>query len=481
MKTIWILAVMSFLSCSDGGDEVTPAIIEKVENKGSILESPQYVLGTVVVPGLEYGLWEIWVYDHTSPKLERIKVSSQGQFKIPMAFFGIERIYSFHILDRYQWIGSLVFGNGASQSEYIKYQGGLGFDVGEIKVPLDTFGQPKSERLPIATTIGGGFSIAEGSNKKSFLDFRPFEGLNTFDLGSSLRISHPVDLLYSYILAESNPNLYLSHINSSTHLVVRVQTTSPDVYQDMSLNDSEESLQKASLVDETYQPNQDFWRLKSFLLDKSGPDFLKRFYIGKTPTFLSSVILRLVPKVGSVKYLPVALQDRILMPPRIQGIAYDGKTPDSILDFSDPKVLNGLTSPFCIKPSMQLRIALPKIESTRSKFPLETLHILITYLMEVAHEPKDLIPEPTDFPETFQKDLEIDSLSRWLPQKRSLVFDLENLTANYVDIKIPAEVFLKSIRGKEVSEHRLEVLFNSATNASETSSVSRFKYTCQGL
>lgn len=479
MKTFWIFVVLSLLSCSEGGDEIAPTTLEKVENKGSVLDSPQYILGTVVVPGLEFGPWEIWVYDHTSPKLERIRISSQGQFKIPMALFGIERIYSFHVMDRYKWIGSLAFGNDTVQSEYLKYQGGLGFDSGEIKVPLDSFGQSNKERQPLVTKVGGGFTILEDSSKQSFLDFHPFEGISRFDFGSSLRIKNPVDLLYSYILAVTNPNLYQNHINNSTQLVLRVQTTSSDAYQDMSLIDSEDSLQRSSLVDESFEPNNDFWRLRSFLLDKNGSEFLKRFYIGRTPNYLSSVVLRLVPKVGSVKYLPVSLQDGILMPPLIQGVAYNGNAPDSKVDYADSKVINGLTSPFCIKTGMKLRIGFPKIESRRLQFPLETLSILVTYLMEGSQDPKDLVPTPTDFPESFQKDLEIDSLSKWYPQERSLVFDIESIKDNFVDINIPDEVFLKGIRGKEVTEHRLEILFKSLKNASETSSTSRFKYACQ--
>jgi hypothetical protein len=472
---------MSLLSCSKGGDEVAPATVEKEENKGSVLDSPQYVLGTVIVPGLEFGLWEVWVYDHTSPKFERIRITSQGQFKIPMALFGIERIYSFHVMDQYKWIGSLVFGNGAAQSEYLKYQGGLGFDLGEIKIPLDSFGKFNRERQPLATKVGGGFALLENPSKKSFLDFHPFEGLSHFDFGSSLRIRRPVDLLYSYILATSNPNLYLNDINNSTHLVLRVQTTSPEAYQDMSLIDSEDSLQRSSLVDESFEPNNDFWRLSSFLLDKEGSEFLKRFYIGRTPNYLSSVVLRLVPKVGSVKFLPVALQDRILMPPMIQGVAYNGLTPDSNIDYADSKVLNGLTAPFCIKSGMRLRIGYPKIESKRSEFPLEILNIRVTYLMENPQDPEDLVPAPTDFPETFQKDLDIDNVTKWLPKDRSLVFEIEDIKEDFVDINIPDQIFLKGIRGKDVKEHRLEVLFKSLINASETSSTSRFKYACQEL
>jgi hypothetical protein len=294
----------------------------------------------------------------------------------------------------------------------------------------------------------------------------------------SLRVSSPIDLFYSFFYPPTYPLRYSDDFNRYTHLNIKILADPNASPKSITLVDSDESTRKSNTLTESLETPRIFWRELGFTLEKSANSYSRRFYFGKVPPLWTTVVLRLVPEQGEIRYFPMTLRDYVKMPPSIMNIWYSqvGATPP--IDYTDQNTENGLTKAFCIKPDVIIKIAPPTVVTTRTTNLFDTVDINFQYFVEESLKMTQLPPNIADFGDGFGSELAISSSVTWHPSTSKLSIKLPESTLDSTILSIPNEIMLASMQNKPVQEIRLEVLFKSESLASEASGIFRFVHNC---
>src|SRR5690606_37422387 len=95
-----------------------------------------------------------------------------------------------------QGLGSIDFGPSTEGVQSaISYQGGLGFDMGEMEIPTTLSGKPDVDGFAASATLAGGFTLAADSSL-ALDDLAPPTDVTSLLFGRDLTVVDPASILY---------------------------------------------------------------------------------------------------------------------------------------------------------------------------------------------------------------------------------------------------------------------------------------------
>jgi hypothetical protein len=463
----------------DGG-VTTPGVITNAKTT----VSGSFYLGSLGQPAAGF---EVWIFDHTTGSLERTPLDDHGTFALPIADFTEQHTYSFHLVNGFRLYGDVDMAPDLPGSQpAFTYQGGEGFDLGKLVVPLDQHDQPDISGKGLVGKVGGGFNLLPAMSA-GFTSFPLPPESPALQLGSQLYVFDAATLLYSFYGRATAPSLYardlqrLSRIGgvaiaSAPSAVVRVFVAGAGSWLPWARQPTGDAEPEASPL--WSAASDSFTAVSKTRFEASV------FSAGLPPTG-SIALLRVQPAEGSEAVMPLVIPRVLTFPPEIVGQSGDGGSAAAI-DYASTTALNGLTRPFCQKGEVVLDVA-PPLDDQGKPVPATTLgRIAVTFDYYTSSGGKtapltvtgDQLPSPFDAAKT---DDTVTDLPRvWDPSTLTVTMDLGPTVAALAapEIRLWPQLFAPKIGGSTVTLVRLRVYVMSATEATAGAAVVWFQLGC---
>jgi hypothetical protein len=355
-----------FSSCGGAGDGGGGDDEPEDEGGGGVVDdevkdvSGHFYLGDTETPAAGY---EIWIVDHDAPELMRHPLDKRGKFVAQLTAFTEGHVYSFHLVSRYVLVADidLSSANAGTQAAFT-YEGGYGFDLGDVVVPLDGRGMVDLSAGDPLGTVGGGFALRTAEDAR-FGSFPAPADFPTVAVGSRLLVFDASTALHSFYRRAENPTLYARDLAALSRLAVRVVPKDGKTVGRAYVAEAGAWLTSARVPASTDPETVEapLWSEQDFALTpaKHATDgaFEASVLTGALPTAGSIAIIKATPEDGKQSVVPRALETVLAVPPLVLAAAADGGAPVAIDYTGDGE--NGLTRPLCQTGEVSLTLASP--------------------------------------------------------------------------------------------------------------------------
>ena len=467
------LIVMMIHSCSNGGEE-GPLAPFPVNEKGvhPVARLPlstdeqvagQLFLGTTDEPA---GGFQVWRWAHDQRTMSTTTVDADGRFSFPISEFKEGQDYSFHVVDnRDRYIGPLDLTTAASGVQAaVTYQGGVGFDLGKILIPLDGSHIVDWDHLTLQANMGGGFRL----NTKLAVDIDAFilpDSLQSFIAATLLVLDDTASIYSSYIQRSIHPQEYASALARDQKVALLGIQSRAEEEAGIRLA-SHHFLKGARLAQEVSDSNQtaQLWDQTGFRFVLQGKGFHRANFIPNQLLDHRDIFLSAFDhKTKGMFFIPRRPTYFITMLPEVKSIGTTGSTTDI------RGTAKGLLSPVCLETGDVLLNALPPLISGETAAAVATLDAVEIRIEYYDQNLALMTAQKTDFPIKYRGDISLKTdagLTRtWKPSEQKLRFSLteKSRTTNGGDVlAIPAETFLDKIGDSAVLSYKVLIVYRGS-------------------
>lgn len=468
-----VLVAASFIACGRSGDETTKPAPELPPEKGGVVNPEvKAVSGGFLVDDQPADGAELWLFDHSEPKLARLALDGQGGFRVPINEFQDGHSYSFHFVKDYIHVADLDFSAETPGIQgRLMYQGGYGFDLGTVKAALDKHGDFDTDSM-LAGQFGGGFQL-DRDGDGSFSSFPMPAELASLSFGHQLIVFDPTSLLYSFFRKSLFPALYARDLSRFSRVTVRANAASADKIGNVHIVGGRSWLKTARGPADQDQATSElpFWRLTDFELQSISPlSFQATVYPEFIPSTGEITVFRIHPLSGNDFDVPAKLSRVLSMPPKVIAASGDGDSAIA-LDYLASGAVDGLTNPLCQSGDVALEVEPPR----DSGFSLigsafDSIQVGIDYYGTKNGATVQLLPSPSAFPAPFSAEVEDKSLPLerdWDPSSRTIKFALDKASAgaSVHDLAFWNGLFPNMILSQSVTKVRLRIYYQSSSEA----------------
>ncbi len=489
---IWSLALLfAVWSCGRGGSGKSGDDDDDGGGGGGVVQpgakdvSGHFFYGTTATPA--FGS-EVWAFDLTDVTRSVYSLGEDGSFTVALTSYHEDHVYSFHLVRDFQLIGDVdLSAASAGAQTAFTYQGGYGFDLGDVVVPLDRHGGIDVSAGPLSGAVGGGFSLLNAVDG-TFAKFPLPSYVTTVSVGSQLDVTDASVLLNSFYKRATNGSAYGRDLASWSRVGVLIVTADADTLDRTFADEGGNLLKAARLASSTDSPARDspLWSATAFELVKQGDRHWRAgAYVGTLPNLQSILVLKVTPKTGPQATVPRAIDVLVAMTPQVVAASTSGNTPTAI-DYTSPTAANGLTKPYCQTGDVTLTLQ-PPLDQNGASIPATRLNAIdaeFDYFPDLVGEVGAISPDAAHLGAPYNKahtgtDLP-DITTVWDPALYRLRFELGTTAggATSQTIKVPATFFPSSVGGTAVGKVRLRLYYRSETDATEGGVVFWLDKTC---
>jgi hypothetical protein len=478
----FLVCFLSFLTlsrCGAGDKKRQPD--PKVAPKSPVSSEAEFVTASVVFssgdPAPQYQLWMI---DHNLSRTKVFYAQESGGITIPLDRFSIGNVNSFHLATAdYQYLGAIDFSQVLEGVQAgLTYDGGMGFEIGEITVALTAARQIDFANLNLTGIIGGGFSV----DPLATVDFNNFfsaDFVNEFDAGNSLTITDPRVLLNSFYLKSQNPQNYAQDIRQLHRIKVNVTQPTPKQIHTVRLSEGSLWLRGSRVVENhDSRPSESaLWAQAGFALNQAQDlKFQIEIYPGRLTRQGELLVFLIQPTSHSQVFVPKVLGTVFGDPPQLMEISLDGGN-SSVIDYGSISGKNGLTRPFCLASAdVSLVLRLPKdsegLTVPGSKFNVIDAELDFYSYVQGVHT--KVLPSDNDFAEGFRidvNDVPSPGVNRsWVIRERKISYLLSasQVTSSTHSVTLWNEVFLRTAQESTVGKIRVRLYYRGSAVGDES-------------
>ncbi len=485
-KFVVFLALTLLFACGKDGDSSSDDGGGGGGEGGDIGNDPKNVTGrfffestTIPAAGIELVLSN-W----TDLSMRTFTVKSDGSILVALSEFAEGQVYSLHLIDGDQKVADLDLSTNAGLQSGFAYQGGYGFDLGDVVIPKDNRGIVLVPDTGLEANIGGGFNIAD--NSELTLQGFPIPSFTTeADVQPSMVVSDAIDLYYGVL----NPAdaFEIERVRSRYSAIsLRVKAMSADSVVRSFIGRVADWYRGTKVIPSEFSPESStvFWHHSEYELSKNGTTFSADVITGE------DVVNRLIYLKVEGKEPPQAERIRIVStsystPPYVEGISLLGAVPVSI-DYSLPSTKNGLTTPFCHSDGdIVLDILPPKDMDTEAVLGdvLDTVELGIDYFNQKDGNTSQ-IAATTPLIAPFDKDIAGatvgDYSESWQAATKTKTFAMGagaiSLTKHRLTLE--SSLFPALLGSKTVSRVKVKILFKNSNHSGKSGSVFWIRKDC---
>jgi hypothetical protein len=453
---------------SDGGDGGSDAVDDGGD--GGILSpevrdvSGQFFLGTAAYPAT--GL-DVWVADHTSGGVLPVPLDDTGSFRVPLEAFSEDHVYTLHVVDHYELLHDVdVMAATPGTQTAFRYDGGYGFDLGRIILPLDAQGAVDRNSLATPGRVGGGFSLS-ADDTVSLADMPLPKLIESAALGSALLVTDPATILYGVYRRGSFPDIYARMLADASALDISIAGSKYGLTR-AAVSDAGAWLASARLVDDKTGVASP-WAASDFAVPKlDSRKAHAHVLVGASLSAQSIVVLKVLPSDGTPQLLVPRLVGPILgLPPQVTAVGLAGGALTAV-DYTSSTVANGLTRPFCPSGDLTLQLVPPHMRSgvVVPGGELDEVDVALE-IYGRAGGVSTLLPVPKTAWGSGWRAARTDAVSgasrTWDPAAQTLTHVLTAPAAAAQTLTIPSALFPASVERAAVASYRLRVTFKSRT------------------
>lgn len=407
--------------------------------------------------------FQIWRWDHDRRTLNTIAVDSEGKFAFPIAEFKEGQDYSFHVVDNSgRYLGPIDLTTAQDDVQAVAtYQGGVGFELGQIVVPTDEYHAVDWKNLKLRGKIGGGFRLNKLKNA-SIDEFVLPDSLQTFLAATILVVEDTAAIYRSYNLRSQYPEDYAKALIKDLKISLLAIQSKPDEEAGVRL-ESQDLLNGARLAKEAVDTNEnsDLWAETGFRFVPQGKGFHRANFIANQKMDARHLFLSVFDhKSKGVFLIPRRPAQFVTMIPETKSVnTGSGST-------SIDKTSVGLLNPICLGASdLILNVSAPMTSDDR----ITPVSILDTVEVSVTHydgKSAVMAQKKDDYPIKYRSDISAKTeagLNRaWRSSEQKLRFAIteKSRPSSGVDtLAIPSEIFLDKVGDGVVDFYKMQIVY----------------------
>ncbi len=485
-KFVFCLALTLLFACGKDGDGSSDDGGGGGGEGGDIGNDPKNVTGRFFFESTSKPATgvELVLSNWTDLSMRTFTVKSDGSILVALSEFAEGQVYSFHLIDGDQKVADLDLSTNTGLQSAFAYQGGYGFDLGDVLIPKDSRGIVLVPDTGLEANIGGGFSIDEGSGL--MLEGFPVPSFATeVDVQPSMVVSDAVDLYYGVL----NPvdAFEIERVRSRYSAIsFRVKAKSADSVVRSFIGRVSDWYKGAKVISIEFSPESStvLWLSSEYALNKNGTTFSADVITGE------NVVNRLIYLKVEGEEPPQAERVRIVntsysTPPYLEGVSLVGGVP-FIINYSLPTITNGLTTPFCHSAGdVVLDILPPKDMDTDAVLgdALDSVELRIDYFNQKDGITSQ-IAATTPLVAPFDSDIAAvtvgDYSESWQAATKVKTFVMgagaSSLTKHRLTLK--SALFPALLGSKSVSRIKVKILFKNSNHSGKAGSVFWIRKDC---
>jgi len=468
-----------------GGDGPAPG------NGGTVQPEVKDVSGTFVIGNAAQPAkgYELWIYDLTAPSIIRNPLDDQGKFSLALSQFTLGHTYSFHLVQNFLLIGDIDFSDATPGIQAaFTYQGGYGFDLGEIIVPLNKHGEVILGSGSLIGKVGGGFGLA--TTVDATFDKYPLpKFVTSVKFGSQLYVMDAETLLYSFYNRGQNPAPFAEDLRRLSRFGLSAVEAAPDGVTRARVSQAGDWLVGArqSSADDVPPEGAGLWSIGADEIPRIDKlNYGISIYSDGLPVENSLAIVSLRPGDGGPEAaIPLRVPRILSFPPKLAAVSGSGGAAGAV-DYSSTASSNGLTRPFCQSDEVVLDLA-PPLDLQGAPVPATILNVIdvyFDYYTAAAGTTTHLTVTPDLLPAPYNAvlvDTALPGLQRsWDPAGLHLNIALSApvVASPVPEIRLWSALFPPTIGGKSVTKVRLKVYYNSTKEGTSGAIVVWFRKDC---
>lgn len=474
MKALFVFATL-LVACAEKGATdapvpVTRPVVPSIVDTSIRKVSGQIFVGDQAHPAQDV---ELWLLDHTTPRLVRVPPAVDGSFSIPLEAFKAGPTYTLHVTRAGVVLADVDISEALDGLQRgFSYEGGQGYDMGALILPLDARGEVDAAAAGVQGRIGGGFSV-RATAPESLETYPAPAAITQLSFGSQLYVFDPVALLHSFYRRAVNPALYSQDLAAFSRVGLSAAAADEGALRKVQIFEGGPWLtaaRKASADDDPPYGASVLWSGTNFLTSAiNSKEFTASAFVGSVLARRSVVLLRVqVGGTAPEAQVPRVLSPVVTVPPRLVSVDL-GSGALAALDYA-ADAPNGLTKAFCRTGDVRLGLDPPLDETGAVIGPaiFDTLAVTVDYY-GVAADGKvmPLAPAAGELPAAYEDTVGTDSARSWNPDTRTMTVGLGTADAAVTPhvFSVPSNLFVASLAAGGVFYVRLRVYFRSSTGA----------------
>lgn len=477
VSLIWPLFLLFCLSCSKKNSS-TPGGGGVITEDNDPLKVYPYIIGDVTRLDTAKPLpnYTVVIYDVSSGESLTARTNESGVFEIPMDALSEERSYQLYLLDAQDnYLAGIAFDDGTNLSSPtpITYNTFDDFDLGHLKIAYGNDGKIDLAESQLQGSLGAGFSLKDdlvtpvtlGSIFPDWIGDISFKrGVYAFD---------PQVLLFHYLGQNSLNMSYQNFQTINLTLTPASDATLLSAFAISSGNWQSEIKDSKNLRLE--RENAPLWQTNSAAFTLREENTLAAtLYADATLAEAKIFFISAFEQGGDTQNFPIKLSFSDPINPPILVAANESGATETILDFSDTDMANGLTRPFCT-PSGDFVLGMksPTLLDSEAKQIFEHINLQFVYYDD------EFIPleyQLNDWPDEWQTTTEssiTQGTVHWFPEEALwsiLLSDTEKQKSSHA-VTIPQIFFLSNLAAADTGVSYIKVIlsYENSTHISAAS------------
>jgi hypothetical protein len=327
MVTLFLLVLNILflsLSCSEGGDVNSLSPDTELSDPSLDATGNQHITGKLEIEGAEPSSFFLRIYDLEKFSHVDMYSSLSGYLRYPTSDLSYGSSYSFAVMSATgHLVGFLDFSDDGGLQGAITYDGGLGFDLGNINIISTDVGYIlKSNRVSLAGSFYVDFSR---TGEQSYVGLP--DGVGHLSLGRQLIVNNSLDLFNLFVERHINPDGYEFGLQKFSSIFIDIDQVDQDLYRSINLSRYYDWMSGARITNDPFLAGGilDEWSKSNFSITSSSPDFGISVFVNS-----SSLLGALLP-ISFHRFdgllgpnLQYFLGSKVLLPPLIDLVDFGG-------------------------------------------------------------------------------------------------------------------------------------------------------------